>query len=137
MTAKVDTKPVPIPTIETQPYWQGCNEGRLLIQHCKPCGRFQFYPRLVCTQCAAIALDWVDASGRGTVRSFTVIRRAVSPAFEADVPYVVALIQLDEGPTMMANLIACDPEVVVIGLKVAVTFERRSAHLMLPQFLPA
>ena len=132
----MDAKPVPTPNAETRAYWQACNEGRLLIQHCQACGQLQFYPRLVCTRCASASLDWIEASGRASVKSFTIIRRAVSPAFEADVPYVVALVTLEEGPTMMANIVDCDPERVTIGQSVQVLFERRSETMVVPQFRP-
>ena len=131
-----DIKPLPTPNAETLPYWQGCADGRLLIQKCTDCGHLQFYPRLICTECTSRTLVWHEASGRGVVKTFTIIRRAVSAAFEADVPYVVALIALTEGPTMMANIVACDVDAVAIGMDVAVTFEQRSESIAIPQFKP-
>ena len=107
------------------------------MQRCTGCGHHQFYPRLVCTHCMSEALEWVEASGRGTVETFTVIRRAVSAEFEEDVPYVVALVRLEEGPRLMSNVIDCEPEVVRIGLEVAVVFEQRSPDIAVPQFQPA
>ena len=128
-------KPVPRVDASSAPYWQGNADGRLLLQRCTECDHVQFYPRLVCTACGGRELAWTESSGRGAVRTFTVIRRAVSPAFEADVPYVVALIALDEGPTMMTNLVDCDPNAVSIGQRVRVVFERRG-EVVLPQFTP-
>ena len=81
-------------------------------------------------------LEWVKASGRGQVLTFTIVRRAVSEAYAADVPYVVALIQLDEGPTMMSNVIQCDPETLKIGSPVQVVFEDWSEEISVPQFRP-
>ena len=130
-----ETKPVPVPNAETRPYWEGCAAQRLLIQRCSDCGQHQFYPRLLCIACASRAVTWREAAGHGVVKSFTIIRRAVSAAFEADVPYVVALITLAEGPTMMANIVQCDVERVVIGLAVTVTFEVRG-EITVPQFKP-
>ena len=129
-------KPLPPVNADTAPFWEACAEGRLLIQHCRACGGRQFYPRLVCTACGGAALDWKDVSGRGALKTWTVIRRAVSAAFEADVPYVVALIELDEGPVMMTNLVDCDPEALEIGQAVRVTFEPRGPELAVPQFQP-
>ena len=128
-------KPVPHVDALSAAYWQGNAEGRLLLQRCTRCDHVQFYPRLVCTACDARELAWTESSGRGAVRTFTVIRRAVSPAFEADVPYVVALVTLDDGPTMMTNLVDCDPNAVSIGQRVRVVFERRG-EVVLPQFTP-
>jgi uncharacterized OB-fold protein len=79
-------------------------------------------------------LEWVKASGRGQVLTFTIVRRAVSEAYAADVPYVVALIQLDEGPTMMSNVVQCDPESLEIGSPVKVMFEDWSEEISVPQF---
>ena len=90
---------------------------------------------MLCTACGGDDLELVAVSGRGVVRSYTIIRRAVSSAFDADVPYVVALIALAEGPCMMANVINCDPEAVHIGQAVEVAFETRG-ELVIPQFQP-
>lgn len=130
-------KPLPPVNPETATFWQACNEGRLLVQRCTSCGYHQFYPRLVCTHCSSEALEWVEASGRGTVETFTVIRRAVSAEFEGDVPYVVALIKLEEGVRLMSNLVNCEPDAARIGLTVMVTFEQRSTEIAIPQFQPA
>ena len=78
----------------------------------------------------------MEVSGAASLVSWTIIRRAVSAAFEADVPYVVALVQLDEGPTMMTNVVGCDPESLVMGQRLRVTFEQRGADLCVPQFKP-
>ena len=129
-------KPLPPVNAESAPYWEACAEGRLVLQRCRACGEHQFYPRLVCMACGGDALDWTEASGRGTLQTFTLIRRAVSAAFEADVPYVVGLVELDEGPTMMTNVLAADAEALEIGQRVRVTFERRGAELSVPQFEP-
>ena len=129
-------KPLPPVNAESAPFWEACAEGRLDIQRCRVCGSHQFYPRLVCAACGSAALDWTQASGHGVLKSWTVIRRAVSAAFEADVPYVVALVELDEGLTMMSNLITAEPESLVVGQRVRVTFEPRGPDLRIPQFQP-
>lgn len=128
-------KALPVPTPESAPYWQGCRESKLLLQRCEACGRHQFYPRVICTACSNARLAWVAGSGRGRVKSFTVIRRAVSAAYEADVPYVVALIELAEGPTLMSNIVDAPPENVRIGAPVRVRFDAWSEDLRLPVFL--
>lgn len=130
-------KPVPEPTSETQPYWDGCKNHELRIQKCKACGHYQFYPRIYCTACMSDAVEWVKASGHGTVLSFTTVYRPVTKAFADDVPYVVALITLDEGPQMMSNIVGCAPESVTIGMAVEATFEDWTEEITVPKFKPA
>jgi uncharacterized protein len=110
----------------------GCRLGELRLQRCAHCGAYQFYPRVICAGCLGRELDWVPAIGRGRVRSFTVVRRAISPAYEA--PYVVALIALEEGPTLMSHVVDCAPEDVRVGAPVHVAFEAWSATVSLPVF---
>lgn len=130
------SKPLPVPTRETQPYWEGCKQHELRIQKCVACGHAQFYPRLYCTACMSERVEWVTASGRGTVLSFTIVYRPPSQGFAAEVPYVVALITLDEGPQMMSNVVGCAPEQVHIGMPVAVTFEDWTEEIAIPKFKP-
>lgn len=132
----VPGKPVPPVTAETRPFWERCRSGELAYQHCAGCGRVQFYPRVVCTACGGRALDWRVSKGLGTVHAVTVVYRAPSPAFRADVPYSVALVDLDEGFRMMANVVGCDPEGVAIGDRVRLVFEVRG-EAAVPQFTPA
>ncbi len=129
-------KHFPRPTPETEVYWQGCRKHELLLQRCTRCSEFQFYPRIICTNCSSENLEWVKASGLGKILTFTVVRRAVSEAYAADVPYVVALIRLDEGPTMMSNVVQCTPESLEIGSPVQVVFEDWSEEISVPQFRP-
>lgn len=136
MNEPASAKPAPPVTADTAPFWRACAQGRLLLQHCRQCGRWQFYPRRLCRSCGAQSLDWRQASGRGRIRSWTLIRRPVSQAFAADTPYVVALVALTEGPTLMANIVGCDPQTVAIGQPVRVTFEVRGEGLVVPQFQP-
>jgi len=127
-------KHFPRPTPETEAYWEACRKHQLLIQRCTQCREFQFYPRVLCSKCASNDLEWAQASGKGQILTFTIVRRAVSAAYDADVPYVVALIQLDEGPTMMSNVIDCDPEALQIGDPVQVVFEDWTEEISIPQF---
>ncbi len=129
-------KHFPRPMPETQAYWQGCRNHQLLIQRCTRCKEFQFYPRVICSKCMSGNLEWEKASGRGKILAYTIVRRAVSQAYDADVPYVVALIQLDEGPTMMSNIVQCAPETLEIGRPVEVVFEDWSEEISIPQFRP-
>lgn len=129
-------KPAPVPSPETAEYWAGATRGELLIQRCTTCGRHQFYPRALCTACSSREVEWVRSKGLATVRSFTVVRRPVSDAYAAEVPYVVALVELEEGPTMMTNLIECDPAAVRIGMRVSVRFDTWAPSVTVPKFAP-
>lgn len=124
----------PTPTPLSEPYWEGCRAGELRLQQCAGCQRHQFYPRLMCSRCGSRDLSWQRASGRGTVASFTVIRRGVSDAYPA--PYVVALIDLQEGVRMMSTLVGVDPDAVRVGDPVQVEFETLSEAIALPVFRP-
>ncbi|MEY3906713.1 MAG: hypothetical protein RIR59_1536 [Pseudomonadota bacterium] len=127
---------LPRPTPETAPFWAGCRDQKLLLQHCAACDTHQFYPRLVCATCLSDQLEWREASGRGTVETYTIVTRAVSEAYAADAPYVIALITLEEGPRMMSNVIGCDVTSVTCGLAVEVVFEPWSADITMPKFRP-
>ncbi len=116
----------------SEPWFDACKHERLLIQQCSACGSYQFYPRILCTHCDARDPTWVEASGSGRIASFTVVRRAVSEAYEA--PYVVALVDLEEGPRLMTNIVDCAPEAVRIGARVSVRFEPWGADVDLPVF---
>jgi uncharacterized OB-fold protein len=133
----IEGKHLPPINGESAPYWEGCRQGELRLQKCGACGFVQFYPRLLCSQCSERQLDWVAASGLGRVKSFTIVRRAVSAAYEPDVPYVVALIELAEGPVMMSNVVNCDPETVETGMPVQVTFDTWTTEVSMPMFQPA
>jgi hypothetical protein len=111
------TKPTPAPDPVSAAYWEAAAQGRLLLQHCPSCGSRQFYPRAICTTCGADP-QWEEASGRGIVYTFTVIRQQGAEPFKGEVPYVVAMIALDEGPMMMGNVTGCPPDDVSIGLVV-------------------
>lgn len=128
------TLPAPVANADSQPYWAAARERRLVIRKCKACGELHFMPRHLCPVCWSDQLEWVDAKGSGSVHSFTIVRRASDPAFAALVPYAVALVDLDEGPRMMANVVGSDALAVKIGDRVQVTFEDRGNGAMLPQF---
>ena len=125
---------LPSPKPGTTQYWEACKRHELLIQECSQCGTKQFYPRTICSSCSATELQWVQASGSGTVVTWTVVRHPVSPAYAADIPYVIALIELDEGPTMMAQIVDCEPESVQSGMLVDVCFEDWTEEITIPNF---
>jgi len=116
---EIDLGPRPTPAADDfgAPFWTAAAEGRLLIQHCPACGHRQHYPRALCTECGATP-EWEEASGRGTVHTYTVIRQNGAQPFRDELPYVVAVIDLEEGPRMMSNLTGCPPDEVRIGMEV-------------------
>lgn len=117
------SRPAPDVGPEAGAYWAAAREHRLVVQHCGHCDRLQHFPRAYCTVCLADDLEVVEVSGRGTVYSATVVRRPPGPAFTDLVPYVYALIDLDEGVRMTSGVIGCDPDDVRIGQRVRAVFE--------------
>jgi uncharacterized protein len=115
-------------------FLEGCRHGELLIQRCETCGRAQFYPRAYCGGCHGRSLRWEAASGAGTVYSFTVVRRAPSAAFADRVPYVLAIVELAEGPRLMSTVVDIDPGEVEIGMPLTLGFEDRGGDAPLPVF---
>jgi uncharacterized protein len=130
-------KAVPVPTPETQPFWDGCAAGELRIQRCTACGKPYFYPRPVCPACGSRNVEWFTASGRATLYSYVINHRA-APGFAGDVPYAIAVVQLEEGPRMMSNIVGlpATPEALVLDMPLQVTFETRG-DVSLPQFQAA
>ncbi len=129
-------KPVPTPDHATGPFWEAAKQGRLLIQRCPNCGAHQFYPQSSCRRCLSDDLEWLDAKGKGTIYSYTIIHRAPRRTFEPDVPYTVALVDLDEGCRMMSNIVDVSPEEVRVGMQVEVVFEAITPEISLPKFRP-
>ena len=115
---------------ETKPYWDAAAKGRLLIKKCNACGEPHFYPRSLCPFCFSGDTAWVAASGKGTIYSYSVMRRV-------PVPYVVAYVTLAEGPTMISNIVDCDLNAVKIGQAVKVTFKPSDGGPPVPMFTPA
>jgi uncharacterized OB-fold protein len=130
-------RPVPEPTGDTAYFWERCRAGQLVLQRCAACGRVQFYPRALCTGCLSATLEWIPASGRGAVHSFTTVFRAPTPDFQGDTPYVVAVIELAEGVRLISRVTGCAPAQVAIGMPVEVVFEAVSEAIALPWFRPA
>ncbi len=128
-------RPAPVADPESAPYWEAARDGRLVVQHCGRCGHHQLYGRAHCLQCRG-PVSWVDASGRGRVYSFTVIRQQYARPFRDMVPYVVALVDLEEGPRLMTNIVGCDPGAVSIGMAVRARFEPVSDDASVALFEP-
>ena len=128
----------PLPELDavSAPYWQAAARGELLYQQCPACGHRQLYPRAACTSCGAEP-GWARSSGRGVVHTFTVIRQNPAPPWGDMVPYVVAIVELDEGVRLMTNVTDCAPDQVRIGMQVQVHFETPEPDTGIPLFRPA
>jgi hypothetical protein len=140
--AEIDIgKPLLAVTPEAKPFWEAAAQRKLVMQRCQDCRAWVWTPRPSCNECGGDRLEWTPMSGNGEVYSFTVIRqvvgRAASKAFEPDIPYVVAWVDLDEGPRMITNIVGCPVEDVKLGMKVSVVFEQASQNIWLPKFKPA
>ena len=125
--------PLPISNADSDPYWAAAKEERLVIQKCESCNHHYFMPRHLCPVCWSSEKEWVTAAGNGTVYSFSIIHRAPLPSFSKKVPYVIAMIELEEGPRMMTNIVGEGALDVQIGDPVTVCFEDRGDS-KLPQF---
>ncbi len=129
-------RPLPSPNPLTAPYWQAAAQGVLKLPRCEACGKFHFYPRAHCPHCGSDRLAWNAVSGKGEVYSYTVVHRAPSKGFEEQVPYVVAVVALEEGPHLMTRLVQVSVDAARIGLKVAVEFDKQDEDTALPVFRP-
>jgi uncharacterized OB-fold protein len=118
---------------DSRPYWEGLAQGELRIQHCNACSKAVFYPRLICPHCHADQLSWIAASGKGTIYSYTVAHQGFGP-FAADVPFVIAIVELEEGVRMMSRIVDASRERVAVGAAVRATFESVGEDLTLPYF---
>jgi uncharacterized OB-fold protein len=129
-------KPLPVITEESRPFWEGCQQGKLLLQYCSECHQYQFYPRLYCMQCSSNTLRWVEANGYGVIYSYTIIHQNKSPEFAHDTPYNVAIVQLEEGPRMLSNIVDVGATELRVDLPVTVVFDQVTDTISLPRFRP-
>lgn len=130
-------KPVPKPTPETMPYWEGATRGELLVQRCRSCVQHYFYPRTGCPHCGSTDVEWVGTAGRGRLHTYLISHRP-APGFEEDAPYAIAVVELEEGPRMMCNIVGIEntPDNLVIDMPLEVVFEERG-DWSVPMFRPA
>jgi uncharacterized OB-fold protein len=129
-------KPLPVIDDLTRPFWDAAAHDRLAVQQCDACGHRQLPASLTCVACRSRALSWVQVSGRGTVHTFTILHRAYHPAFGDEVPYNVSIIELDEGPLLLSNVVGVPVDQLRIGQRVEVFFEPIGEGLALPKFAP-
>ena len=130
MATKERKIPAPEPNPETTPFWDAATQGRLLLKKCQACNQPHYYPRTICPFCGSDRTEWQPASGRGTIYSWSVMRRA-------EPPYCIAYVTLEEGPTMMTNIVGADLDAIRIGQKVRVIFTPTEGGPPVPTFTPA
>ncbi len=129
-------KPLPVSSPESRSFWEGCRRHELLVQRCAECHAFWFPPSILCPECLGTAWEWTKISGWGRVYSFVVFHRVYHVGFTDEIPYVVAVVELEEGPRLMSNIIGCDPYDVHCEMAVEVVFEDVSETVTLPKFRP-
>ena len=127
-------KPLPHPSPESQPFWDGARANRLMLPRCNTCGRFWFPPSQRCCHCLAADFAWRESRGEGRIYSFVVYHRVYHPGFENDVPYVVAIVELDEGPRLLSNIVGASWEEIRCDMRVRVVFEDSGSGITLPKF---
>jgi uncharacterized protein len=127
--------PAPVVNPETKPFWDATAEGRLLLPHCRNCDTYIWYPRLFCPACSSTDVEWVQASGRGTVYTFCIVRRGQGP-YAKSAPYILGYVELAEGPRVMTNIVDCDVATVKIGDPVEVVFHDTGEGTALPRSPP-
>ena len=130
-------KPIPRPTPETQPYWDAARAGELRVQRCAACRQHYFYPRPFCPRCGSADVAWVPVSGRARRHSYVISHRP-APGFEAEVPYAIAVVELEEGPRLMTNIVGVEntPERLELDMELEVVFQERGDQCV-PVFRPA
>jgi uncharacterized protein len=141
MTTQQHVLPAPAPVVlpEIKTFWDATAEGKLLLPRCRDCNTFIWYPRPFCPECGSLRITWVEASGRGTVYSYTVNRRGTAdlPEYRQVGTYVLAYVELEEGPRVMTNIVDCDPDSLSVGQAVEVVFHDTGQGTALPRFRPA
>lgn len=129
-------KPLPRVDEETRGYWEACRRHELYIQRCRACGSKRHYPRALCPTCLSDDTEWLRCTGTGTVYTFTVTHQNQAPGFRDELPYVLAYVELDEGPRLLTNIVQCPVDAVHIGQRVTVVFEDVSDEIAIPRFRP-
>lgn len=127
-------KPLPTITDENREFWEGAKRGKLRMQKCNSCGHIRYPISHACPKCLSYEFGWADLSGRGEVFSYVVFHQLYNKAFEKDIPYNVALVQLEEGPRMFSNVVGVDNDAVKIGDKVEVAFDSVTPEVTIPRF---
>ena len=131
---QVARKPLPHPSPESIPFWEGAVAKKLMLPRCNACGRFWFPPSQRCRHCLSGDFAWCESAGLGRIYSFVVYHRVYHPGFENDVPYVVAIVELDEGPRILTNIAGAPWEDIRCDMRVRVVFEDTGRGITIPKF---
>lgn len=134
-TGEKPRRPAPEVSRAGAPFWEAARDKKFLIQHCEACKENIFYPRIRCPKCHSDRLGWIEASGKGTIYSYTVVLNNAPSAFLTDMPYIVAIVRLEEGVQLLTNIIECDPEKIECDMPVEVVFKAID-EFTLPLFRP-
>ena len=134
MARKDYKKPLPRLDEENRWFWEACARHELYLQKCARCGTLRFYPRALCPSCLSSETEYVRASGRGKIYTFTVTYQNQAPGFRDELPYVMAYVELDEGPRILTNVVHTPPDAVKIGMPVEVVFEDVDEEIAIPKF---
>ncbi len=129
-------KPLPRVDEESRGWWEALARHELYVQRCRDCGTLRLPPRALCTSCLSSAVEWQRATGRGTVYSFTVTHQNQAPGFRESLPYVLAIVELAEGPRIMTNVVECPVDQVRIGMPVEVAYDDVTPEITLAKFRP-
>ena len=128
---------LPTADAETEPYWEAARQGRLLIRRCTACGKAHFYPRRFCPSCWSTDVEGETAGGGAALYTWSVVHSNDLPPFRERLPYVAAVVDLDEGPRMMTNVVDCESGALAVGMRLSVAFEFRTDEVTVPVFRPA
>jgi uncharacterized protein len=131
------TKPLPVINEDNRRYYEYLHNHELRMQKCSDCGYIRYPPGIICPRCHSLESEWFKLSGRGRVYSYAVYRACFHPAFQNEIPYAVAIIQLDEGPRLESNVTGCKVEDIRMEMPVEVYFEDMNEMISLPKFKPA
>ena len=129
-------KPLPQPNPDTKPFWEGCRKHELRFQKCRNCGHVRWPPSIICPMCYSQDTEWIRASGKGKIYTFAAYHQAFHKAFENGLPYVTAIIELEEGPRLLSNIVGCKPQDVRCDMPLEVTWEDINEEFSLPKFKP-
>lgn len=134
--SQTNAKPVPVPDEISAPFFNGAREGKLMLQHCLACDGWSFPVRVRCPHCFSDKLQWRQASGRGTLYTYTIMHQVMNPGFASSVPYNVAQVDLPEGVRMISNIVGVTNDALRIGMALEVVFEGVSDDVCIPKFRP-
>ena len=129
-------KPLPQVNPDNRPFWDGCKQHALRFQKCVDCGHVRWPPSAICPECHSSETQWIVSTGKGTVYTYAVYHRAYHKAFENDLPYITAIVKLEEGPHLLTNIVGCSPAEVRCDMPIEVTWEDITEEFSLPKFRP-